>query len=430
MQLTSINASPPSSLGGGGEAGGRLADGEFDLLLALLGALAAPAASGVPQGEQSTGGGEDVPPGSRGQSGVIVLADSAYGFSLELSAGQDTAKGELPVPPAGEEAGPNNRQLTSPADLILSLAQQQEIAKGQPLPQTAGMPAGALQLLADARRTGPAGILPDAGLAGEAEGSQSMDGSQLLQEVPEKGGPPAGTGVNLKDKSRFSENMPSGLFPLKEPGANMTAPNDLSREKGPEVVRPPEASGQPDLAGRGGGQAEGPKSGEFQPAQALAGANPAQPTPPDTARSVGLPGLKDRIVQEIRHVFIMHKGEPQTRVHLKLEPEHLGRLTIKLFFHRGEINAHFYTGSDYVKEVLENSLAQLREVLGQQELKLNEALVFTGGGGRGGMERYFEDSPGEAADSGRPEGSDGEVRQKQQELLLKLNGPVRVDYLV
>jgi len=98
-------------------------------------------------------------------------------------------------------------------------------------------------------------------------------------------------------------------------------------------------------------------------------------------KGTALPELKDRLVQEVRS-FINHKAGPQTQVQLKLEPEKLGHLTIKLYFQQGEINAHFYTGNEQVKEVLEGSLHQLKSSLNQLDLNLNEALVFVSGGNR------------------------------------------------
>lgn len=101
----------------------------------------------------------------------------------------------------------------------------------------------------------------------------------------------------------------------------------------------------------------------------------------DSIKGVPLSNLKDRVLQEIRHIYNNTDGtDRQTQVQLKLEPEQLGQLTIKLYFHRGELNAHFYTANNNVKEILEGSLQQLRDSLGQQDLKLNEAFVFVGNG--------------------------------------------------
>jgi len=102
---------------------------------------------------------------------------------------------------------------------------------------------------------------------------------------------------------------------------------------------------------------------------------------PGGEKGTALPELKDRLVQEVRS-FINHKAGPQTQVQLKLEPEKLGHLTIKLYFQQGELNVHFYTGNEQIKEVLEGSLHQLKSSLNQLDLNLNEAFVFVSGGNR------------------------------------------------
>ncbi len=104
----------------------------------------------------------------------------------------------------------------------------------------------------------------------------------------------------------------------------------------------------------------------------------------DNQKTVKLADMRDTLVQEIKRAYYQQKSEPLTQVDLKLEPEHLGKLTIKLFFNGGELNAHFYAGNDYVKDVLEGSIQQLRQTLDQQDLKLNQAFVFVGDDGRNG----------------------------------------------
>ncbi len=93
---------------------------------------------------------------------------------------------------------------------------------------------------------------------------------------------------------------------------------------------------------------------------------------------VALPDLKDALVREIRHFHDARKDAP-ARIQLKLEPESLGKLTISISYSKGALNAHFYTGSEHVREILQGSLQQLRENLGRQELTLDQAFVFVSG---------------------------------------------------
>jgi len=122
--------------------------------------------------------------------------------------------------------------------------------------------------------------------------------------------------------------------------------------------------------------------------------------PVENLKTVKIPDLKESLVQEIERFYNNRKSEPLTQVHLKLEPEHLGKLTIKLFFNNGELNAHFYTGNEYVKDVLEGSIQQLRENLDQQDLRLNQAFVFVGDEGRSGMGQSNSESRQAAPFSG------------------------------
>lgn len=101
----------------------------------------------------------------------------------------------------------------------------------------------------------------------------------------------------------------------------------------------------------------------------------------DSFKGVPLTELRDRVLQEIRFIHnTVGSGDRQMQVHLKLVPENLGQLTIKLYFNKGELNAHFYTANNSVREVVESSLQQLRTSLSQQDMKLNEAFVFVGNG--------------------------------------------------
>lgn len=104
---------------------------------------------------------------------------------------------------------------------------------------------------------------------------------------------------------------------------------------------------------------------------------------------VSLPDLKGVLVQEIKNIYNARKGEP-AQVQIKLEPENLGKLTIKLFYKNGELNAHFYAGNDHVKGILEGSMQQLRESLSRQELVLNQAFVFVGNEESGGFGSRME----------------------------------------
>lgn len=67
-----------------------------------------------------------------------------------------------------------------------------------------------------------------------------------------------------------------------------------------------------------------------------------------------------------------------TVIRLKLEPENMGEIKIRLAYSKGELTAHFYTSSGLVKDAVECSLPQLRETLAQHNISLGEAGAFVG----------------------------------------------------
>lgn len=67
-----------------------------------------------------------------------------------------------------------------------------------------------------------------------------------------------------------------------------------------------------------------------------------------------------------------------TVIRLKLEPENMGEIKIRLSYSKGELTAHFFTSSGLVKDAVECSLPQLRETLAQHNISLAEAGAFVG----------------------------------------------------
>lgn len=67
-----------------------------------------------------------------------------------------------------------------------------------------------------------------------------------------------------------------------------------------------------------------------------------------------------------------------TVINLKLIPENMGEINIRLSYVKGELTAHFFTASGLVKDAVEYSLPQLREALAQQNIELGEAAAFVG----------------------------------------------------
>lgn len=234
--------------------------------------------------------------------------------------------------------------------------------------------------------------------------------------------------VRLTETLSYNEALQGG----KENETGSGKIKAANTDNGTELIRAGEKTKAFDVPQ---GNTAQPNTAHFNVTQS----NPLQLDPGPTTQSTGnaargveLPDLKERLVQEIRHVFTTQKGEPQTQVQLKLEPEHLGQLTIKLFFNKGELSAHFYTGNSYVKDILEGSMQQLRDTLGQQDLRLNEALVFTGDDGRGGTGRFFDEKNGRGASpyGGYNHRTYGDAQVEPVDSVSTQTDSSRVNYLI
>ncbi|ABO50913.1 flagellar hook-length control protein [Desulforamulus reducens MI-1] len=97
-------------------------------------------------------------------------------------------------------------------------------------------------------------------------------------------------------------------------------------------------------------------------------------------------------LQEMVKSLLVQQQSGQTTLKMKLQPEHLGEVTVKLTWSKGELSAQFVTSSGMAKEALETTFPQLRELLAQQNIRLSEAAVFMGqqSNGQGGQNTFAE----------------------------------------
>ena len=96
--------------------------------------------------------------------------------------------------------------------------------------------------------------------------------------------------------------------------------------------------------------------------------------------------VPSRLMEMVRSMMLQQSPGEAT-LKMKLQPERLGEMTVKLTWSNGELSAQFMTTSGIAKEALESSFPQLRELLAQQNIRLSEAAVFMGqqsGQGGGG----------------------------------------------
>ncbi|MCL6611804.1 MAG: flagellar hook-length control protein FliK [Peptococcaceae bacterium] len=160
---------------------------------------------------------------------------------------------------------------------------------------------------------------------------------------------------------------------------------------GPETVITGTAAAGRNAAGTSGADSEG--RGEARPGEGNAGKDGEIPV------AVGLdarPGASGNTAATLTNIFqgrfssavlphvigtLRNMTADQARVtviKLKLEPENLGEIKIRLAYSKGELTAHFFTSSGLVKDAVECSLPQLREALAQHSVSLGEAAAFVG----------------------------------------------------
>ncbi|SFI06396.1 hook-length control protein FliK [Selenomonas ruminantium] len=82
--------------------------------------------------------------------------------------------------------------------------------------------------------------------------------------------------------------------------------------------------------------------------------------------------------QIIDQVRLVRRSE-DTQMVIKLHPEHLGELTLKVSVtQNGSVNASFHSDNAQVRAIIENSLVQLRQELNNQGLKVDSVEVYAG----------------------------------------------------
>ena len=96
---------------------------------------------------------------------------------------------------------------------------------------------------------------------------------------------------------------------------------------------------------------------------------------PQPTVEVPLNQLPDRVAEMVRSMMLQ-RSPGSTSLKMKLQPEHLGEVTVKLTWSKGELSAQFVAATNMAKEALETSYPQLKQLLAQQNIQLSEAAVF------------------------------------------------------
>lgn len=116
----------------------------------------------------------------------------------------------------------------------------------------------------------------------------------------------------------------------------------------------------------------------------------AMATPVGTQEMVqyDIPG---QIVEQARLI----KGTEDTQMVIKLKPEHLGELTLKVTVENGAVSASFHSDNSQVRGLLETTLVQLKQELNSQGIKVDTVGVY------GGLGEFLSDGQSQPGQQGQ-----------------------------
>ena len=122
-----------------------------------------------------------------------------------------------------------------------------------------------------------------------------------------------------------------------------------------------------------------------QPTQPVAAQTATAPAPvqeaasPAPAQEAQRPQADYEIPRQIVEQARLLRTLTDTQMVIRLHPEHLGELTLRVAVGRdGAVQASFHSDNAQVRNVIENSLVQLRQELNNQGLKVDRVGVYTG----------------------------------------------------
>jgi len=96
------------------------------------------------------------------------------------------------------------------------------------------------------------------------------------------------------------------------------------------------------------------------------------------AKQVSSSVTADMIASQIVDQARLVTGNKNTEMIIQLKPEHLGELTFKVTVENGVVSASFHSNNPDVRSMVESSLAQLKQDLSNQGLKIDNVGVYSG----------------------------------------------------
>ena len=256
--------------------------------------------------------------------------------------------------------------------------------------------------------TGTPAVQPQAGLATAVPATQLPTGNAVVAQaagstnLPQTAQAPAA--AKLSEGPVSAKDLLDGA-PLAIEDKTQTAPFRIEGQKSMN-----QQGSQSQQNGQGEAQhqsllsGDGIKLAQQLPEEAAADRAPVSKTP-DNAQNSSVSMFQQGLQDSIRGTAANHlqSSQPQpaqndyniprqivdqarlirtnenTEMVIKLNPEHLGELTLKVSVSQnGSVNASFHSENAQVRTAIENSLVQLRQELNNQGLKVDSVEVYAG----------------------------------------------------
>lgn len=213
--------------------------------------------------------------------------------------------------------------------------------------------------------------------------SQVLNGASITVEDTQQNAVPSANLANLTDSEAqpdFSQeqdfNQQSGLSQQGDK-PKMVIGTDKTSENA--IQLPEEAAGDKVVLNQAQSTPTVVKS-ELTPFGQILRENIVN-TPSSVQAPQSAPAANDdfNIPQQIVDQAKLIKRAENTEMVIKLNPEHLGELTLKVAVTtNGSVSASFHSDNVQVRTIIENSLVQLRSDLNQQGLKVDQVEVYAG----------------------------------------------------
>ncbi|WP_375057627.1 flagellar hook-length control protein FliK [Zobellella sp. DQSA1] len=260
-------------------------------------------------------------------------------------------------------------------------------------------------------RTLPAGKEPV--LA--AGGSQAEPAASELRTLPAGKEPVLAAGGSQAEPAASElRTLPAGKEPVLAAAGSQAEPADGE----PADEEPATASATDDLRGLAGGKESAVlASADIATAQdTLPGGSLFQrdgqlqvtaERPVQPERALTLQGAPEQGARQLAQQVQIMVNQNLQEADIRLSPSDLGGLRIQLRMEQGEVHVQFLASQPQARELLEQALPRLREMLVQQGLNLGQGLVGGFGGQQGSQQQSASASPSpRAASDGVKDGTE------------------------